>query len=110
LCWCACSWCGRRILRRCSCSIDWSWLPKRAGRIGATIEALALQALAHYGNGDQQAALTALEQALTRAAPQGYMRIFVDEGAPMAALLQAVWARNEQPGYVARLLAAFPKL
>ena len=39
--------------------------------------------------GDVAAALVPLERALTLAEPEGYVRIFVDEGAPMAALLES---------------------
>ena len=48
-----------------------------------------LQALAHQARGDIAAALASLERALTLAEPEGYVRIFVDEGPPMAALLRA---------------------
>ena len=34
-------------------------------------------------------ALAALEEALTLAEPEGYVRIFIDEGPPMASLLTA---------------------
>jgi LuxR family maltose regulon positive regulatory protein len=57
------------------------------GRMESVIEILILRALALQAQGDMRAALTALERALTLAAPEGYVRVFVDEGAPMAALL-----------------------
>ncbi len=41
------------------------------------------------------------------AEPEGYIRLFVDEGAPMLALLRQVHARSRVPGYVAILLRAF---
>jgi LuxR family transcriptional regulator, maltose regulon positive regulatory protein len=56
-------------------------------RSGSIIEILMLQALAHQMQGDISAALVPLERALTLAEPEGYVRIFVDEGPPMAALL-----------------------
>jgi LuxR family maltose regulon positive regulatory protein len=49
--------------------------------------------------------LTALEQALVLAAPEGYARIFLDEGAPMLALLCQAAAQGIVPGYVRTLLA-----
>ena len=58
------------------------------GGRGSVIEILVLQALAHQAQGDVPAALAALRRALALAEPEGYVRIFVDEGAPMAALLQ----------------------
>ena len=58
-------------------------------RMGSVIEILILRALALAAQGDSIGALAMLERALTLAAPEGYVRIFVDEGAPMAALLGA---------------------
>jgi LuxR family maltose regulon positive regulatory protein len=86
------------------------------GRTGSLIEVRALQALAHAANGDQDGALAALAEALELAAPQRYLRVFVDEGAPMAALLRQLLAdrRQERPAaggapqeYLARLVDAF---
>ena len=57
------------------------------GRIGRVIEILVLQALAHEAQGDRPPALVPLERALTLAEPEGYVRVFVDEGLPMARLL-----------------------
>src|SRR6266568_900059 len=56
-------------------------------RMGSIIEILMLQALAHQVQGDISAALVPLERALMLAEPEGYVRIFVDEGPPMAVLL-----------------------
>src|SRR5437763_3862597 len=56
-------------------------------RTGSIIEILLLQALAHQMQGDISAALVPLERALMLAEPEGYVRIFVDEGPPMAVLL-----------------------
>ena len=56
-------------------------------RTGSVIEILVLQALAHQTQGDIPAALVPLQQALTLAEPEGYVRMFVDEGPPMAQLL-----------------------
>jgi LuxR family maltose regulon positive regulatory protein len=75
------------------------------------IEGLMLQALVDQGQGDLPAALIALQRALMLAQPDGYVRIFVDEGAPMAALLRAELGglRPESllRGYIERLLNAF---
>ena len=51
-------------------------------RTGSVIEILVLQALALQLRGDIAAALAPLERALTLAEPEGYVRIFVDEGRP----------------------------
>ena len=77
-----------------------------AGRVGVVIEALALQALAHWQRGERPQALTALERALRLAEPEGYLRLFADLGLPMARLLQEAQARAVLPEYVATLLAA----
>jgi LuxR family transcriptional regulator, maltose regulon positive regulatory protein len=87
------------------------------GRMGSVIEILVLRALALKMRGDQNEALAALERALMLAEPDGYFRVFVDEGEPMAALLsELVNARRKGPrearhrillDYLRRLLAAF---
>jgi LuxR family maltose regulon positive regulatory protein len=67
-----------------------AWLHTQAAtqqRTGSLIELGALEALARAARGDQTGALTALAEALALAAPEGYVRVFVDEGAPMARLL-----------------------
>ena len=56
-------------------------------RAGSLIETGALRALALAAGGDEPGAVTALADALVLACPQGYIRVFADEGAPMAALL-----------------------
>jgi ATP/maltotriose-dependent transcriptional regulator MalT len=85
-------------------------------RTGGVIEIRALQALARAAAGDQQGALAALAEALTLAAPEGYLRIFVDEGAPMATLLGTLLttpattpavATHLPPAYLDRLLEGF---
>jgi LuxR family maltose regulon positive regulatory protein len=76
------------------------------GRVGVTIEALALQALAHERRGERAGAMTALERALRMAEPEGYVRLFADFGLPMARLLQEARSREVMPDYVAKLLAA----
>ena len=67
------------------------------GRTGSVIEILVLQALAHQAGGDTPGALAPLERALTLAEPEGYVRVFVGEGPPMASLLTAV---DQQAGRV----------
>ena len=82
---------------------------KEGARIGSLIEILVLQALAHYGLGDIPAALIPLQQALTLAEPEGYVRIFIDEGPPMVALLEKAAKQATAPNYVRQLLTAFGK-
>jgi LuxR family maltose regulon positive regulatory protein len=76
------------------------------GRVGVRIEALALQALAHWQAGNQPAALITLEEALRLAEPEGYIRLFADLGPQMIRLLHEAWARAVSPAYVATLVAA----
>ncbi len=77
------------------------------GRMGAAIEILVLQALAHQVRGDVEAALVALERALALAEPEGYVRVFLDEGPAMAALLESLQGRGVSSAYVRELLTAF---
>jgi LuxR family transcriptional regulator, maltose regulon positive regulatory protein len=83
-------------------------------RTGSLIETGALRALALAAAGDEAGAVTALAGALALACPQGYVRVFADGGAPMAALLGRLVAaqRTGQAagvplGYLARLQRAF---
>jgi LuxR family transcriptional regulator, maltose regulon positive regulatory protein len=86
------------------------------GRAGSIIEIQPLQALALAVRGDQDAAVDALAQALMLACPQGYVRVFADEGAPMAALLARLIAAQKAGqgaasgvplGWLATVLRAF---
>jgi LuxR family maltose regulon positive regulatory protein len=86
-------------------------------RMGSVIEILTLRALALQAQHESGEALAALEDALVLAQPEGYVRLFVDEGAPMAALLyELLKVRRNRPrdarqqallGYVRGLLAEF---
>ncbi len=84
-------------------------------RMGRVIEILMLQALAlsqtpveGTARGETNPALIALERALVLAEPEGYVRMFVDEGEPMARLLYEVASWGIAPEYAGQLLAAFP--
>src|SRR3712207_6468216 len=81
---------------------------EEGGRMGSVIEILVLQGLAHEAQGDIPAALVPLERALTLAEPEGYVRVFVDEGMPMARLLYEALSRGVARKFTRRLLAAFP--
>ena len=80
---------------------------EHGNRTGSVLEILVLRALAHQAHGDTASALPPLERALARAEPEGYLRLFVDEGEPMAILLRAAAKRGIAPRYVRRLLTAF---
>lgn len=78
-------------------------------RHGDEIRYLVMIALAQHALGDTQTALESLGQALTLAEPQGYVRLFVDEGPPMAELLRFAISQNISPDYASKLIAAFPE-
>jgi LuxR family maltose regulon positive regulatory protein len=78
-------------------------------RTGSVIEILVVQALVHHAGRDIPAALASLERALTLAEPEGYVRLFIDEGLPMVSLLRAAVKRGIVPGYARRLVAAGTK-
>jgi LuxR family maltose regulon positive regulatory protein len=76
-------------------------------RMGSVIEILVLHALAHAAQGNIPLALAPLERALVLAEPEGYVRLFVDEGLPMAQLLSEAAALGVMPDYTRKLLAAY---
>jgi LuxR family maltose regulon positive regulatory protein len=85
-------------------------------RIGSVIDIQGLRALAQAASGDEAGAVASLAEVLTLACPEGYVRVFADEGAPMRALLGRLVAaqRSGQPATrgvpldcLARLLRAF---
>ncbi|MBK9711308.1 MAG: tetratricopeptide repeat protein [Kouleothrix sp.] len=78
-----------------------------AGRMGSAIEIGVVLALARQAQGNLAPALVALERALRPAEPEGYVRIFVDEGLAIARLLSAAAAQGMMPDYIAKLQAAF---
>ncbi len=92
-----------------------------AGRTGSVIEILALQALALWAANRKERAVNTLTQALALAEPEGYVRTFADEGAPMGDLLSEVLdaqRRRRRPDtaspavparYLAKLLAALAR-
>jgi LuxR family maltose regulon positive regulatory protein len=79
------------------------------GRMGRVIEILTLLARARWQRGDSEGALLALADCLALAEPEGYMRIFLDEGEPLFKLLEQAtasgWAKQHKQ-YIDRLLAA----
>jgi LuxR family maltose regulon positive regulatory protein len=88
---------------------------QKQGRAGSVIEIRALRALALAAGGERATAITELASALAMAAPQGYVRVFADEGPPMAALLGDLAAaqrdghaaaRQVPLGYLATVLRA----
>ena len=78
-------------------------------RTGSVIEILVVKALVHQAARDIPAALVSLERALTLAEPEGYVRLFIDEGPAMVSLLRAGVKQGIVPGYARRLIAAGTK-
>jgi len=93
-------------------------------RPGRVIQTLITLSLAHQAQGNIALALTSLERALTLAEPEGYLRLFVDEGRAVQSLISNFQTapavgqapRMEKPSnglehplhvYIERLLAAF---
>jgi LuxR family maltose regulon positive regulatory protein len=70
------------------------------------VKTLLLQGLAQHMLGETVPALAALEEALALAEPEGCVRVFVDEGRPMAALLRQLHAHGSLPQFIATLLHA----
>jgi LuxR family maltose regulon positive regulatory protein len=91
-------------------------------RMGSVIEILVVQALALQAQGNVSQALASMEHALALAEPEGYVRIFVDEGEPLRLLISDFRLQiekrprhaagedvEEMKAYTAQLLAAFSK-
>ena len=76
------------------------------GRGGDVLEARIVQALGRHATGDLDGAAAALVAAIAIAEPERYVRVFLDEGPAMTALLRAVVKRPDVPGYAAELLRA----
>ncbi len=79
---------------------------EKGARHGSALEHLVLLALAHQARRDMPAALAALQRAVLLAQPEGYVRLFADEGPPMAALLKTLAKQSAASGYLRLLLAA----
>ncbi len=77
------------------------------GATGYMIEILVLQTLSLTNQGKQEPALEPLRRALILAEPEGYIRVFINEGEPIAQLLRQLAASGLMPDYLSRLLAAF---
>jgi LuxR family maltose regulon positive regulatory protein len=95
--------------------LDRLYAAAKAQQRGASlVETGALLALARAATGDESGAVTILAEALMLACPQGYVRVFADEGPPMAALLGKLIAAQRTGraaadvplGYLARLRRA----
>ena len=84
-------------------------LARAQGRLGSELEILVLCALAQSARGQTGQAVQHLEQALVLAEPEGYVRLFVDEGVPLLPLLRLVLSRWKGRGgtsYVRKLMTS----
>ena len=91
-----------RILER------WLQHARAQGRAGSEIEILVLVALARQTQGKREQAVQLLQRALLLAFPEGYARVFVDEGVPIIALLSLTlsrWKSKPEAGYIHLLLS-----
>ncbi|MBI5031416.1 MAG: tetratricopeptide repeat protein [Chloroflexi bacterium] len=77
------------------------------GRSAWVIEILAVRSLIFQALGDTHQAIESLKQALAIAEPEGYVRLFVDEGEPMQSLLRTASSHGVESEYVTKLLDAF---
>jgi LuxR family maltose regulon positive regulatory protein len=71
------------------------------------LKAMVVQIIIHHSIGQVAKALQLLRETLTRAQPQGSIRLFVDEGAPMQTLLSQLPHETGIARYVSQLLDAF---
>jgi LuxR family maltose regulon positive regulatory protein len=76
-------------------------------RMLRVVELLVLQSLAYQGKKDTSAAVTTLAKAVSMAQPEGYKRVFLDEGELVAKLLYLVKSNQDTSGYASDLLEAY---
>jgi LuxR family maltose regulon positive regulatory protein len=89
-------------------------LAQKQNRLQSQIKILVLQAFALQAKGESAQAISSLEKALSLAEPEGYLRIFVNEGEFLRLLILDVRSAIEKSpyflfGYVEKLLAEFPQ-
>lgn len=73
------------------------------------LKVLVLHSVALQAQGEKDQAVQQLGEVLALAEPGGFIRSFLDEGPPMAALLREAAKQDIAPNYVGQLLAAFGK-
>ncbi len=80
---------------------------KKENRLARVVELLVLRALACQGKKDTDAAVITLALAVSLAQPDGYQRVFLDEGEQVFKLLYLVKLKQDATGYASQLLDAF---
>jgi LuxR family maltose regulon positive regulatory protein len=73
-------------------------------RILLVVELLVLEALAYLGKKETAAAVTTLGRSVALAQPEGYKRVFLDEGELVQKLLHLVKSNQDATGYARELL------
>ncbi len=74
---------------------------------GKQLKVMVLQAIAFFDQGEKNKAIQLMGKVLTLTEPEGFIRIFVDEGLPMFRLLSETASRGIMPEYIGRLVTAF---
>src|SRR5438477_7037509 len=82
--------------------LPWRRQVEAKGWADEQLKVMVLQAVALHMHGDTDQAVHLLCDALALAAPGGFIRLFVDEGPPMAHLLSEVEAQGMMPDYVGK--------
>ncbi|MCE1252848.1 MAG: LuxR C-terminal-related transcriptional regulator [Anaerolineae bacterium] len=102
---------GRKDLVACGLNLAAHLLKdeNEATRPGLRLQVYILRALLQACAGGQTNAHLDLEKAIELAHTEGYIRLFVDEGASMDSLLKSVLPQTHHRAYVETLLAAFPQ-
>jgi len=77
------------------------------GWVDEQLKVMVLQSVALHAHGEKDKAVQLLSKALALAEPNGFIRIFIDEGLPMVHLLSELAAKGIMPNYVSKLLAVF---
>ena len=82
------------------------------GLADRVLRVMAVQSIALYKNGEKEKAVELIGDVLARAEPEGFIRLFVDEGEPIRLLIEKQSHDLDHPlsDYVDKLLAAFPQL
>ena len=78
-------------------------------RMGMAMEIRIVKALAYNSAGDDELSSSSLESALELAAPEGFVRVFTDEGEPLRQLLSELATHGKMKQYAQKLLAFFDK-
>jgi LuxR family maltose regulon positive regulatory protein len=71
------------------------------------LKVMVLQAVAARAHGEKDQAVSLLARALAMAEPAGFIRLFLDEGLPMASLLSEALALGSMPDYLRKVLTAY---